>query len=83
MDFGVSLARLRRARSWSQERRASEAGLSQRHISFLETGRSKPGQAALAKLAQAMALKGWEQRALTRSLTDSPGNARAASGETT
>ena len=72
MDFGIALARLRRARGWSQEELALKAQLSQRHVSFLETGRSKPGQAALAKLTRAMALKGWEQRSLLRSLTDAP-----------
>ncbi len=72
MDFGIALARLRRSRGWSQEDLALKAQLSQRHVSFLETGRSKPGQAALAKLTRAMALKGWEQRSLLRSLTDAP-----------
>ncbi|WP_298302464.1 helix-turn-helix domain-containing protein [uncultured Erythrobacter sp.] len=72
MGFGVVLARLRRARGWSQEELAHKAELSQRHVSFLETGRSQPGRAALAKLTKAMALKGWEQRSLMRSLTDEP-----------
>lgn len=69
MDFGIELARLRRAREWSQEELADRAQLSQRHVSFLETGRSQPGPAALAKLTRAMALKAWEQRALLRTLT--------------
>ncbi|MEM1195978.1 MAG: helix-turn-helix domain-containing protein [Pseudomonadota bacterium] len=69
MDFGIELARLRRAREWSQEELAARAQLSQRHVSFLETGRSQPGPAALAKLTRAMALKAWEQRALLRTLT--------------
>ena len=73
MEFGNVLARLRRDRGWSQEELANRAGLSQRHISFLETGRSQPGQAALAKLARAMALKAWEQRALFRPLTHAQG----------
>ncbi|EAQ29607.1 hypothetical protein NAP1_02505 [Erythrobacter sp. NAP1] len=68
MEFGNILARLRRDRGWSQEELAMRADLSQRHISFLETGRSKPGQSALAKLAKAMALRAWEQRALFRPL---------------
>ena len=70
MEFGIALAQLRRARGWSQEELAHKAQISQRHVSFLETGRSKPGQAALAKLPRALALKGWEQRTLMRSLTD-------------
>ena len=79
MTFGNALAKLRRSRGWSQEELANRAGISQRHVSFLETGRSQPGQAALAKLARAMALKGWEQRALFRPLTgreDSPPRAK-------
>ncbi|MEL6540960.1 MAG: helix-turn-helix domain-containing protein [Pseudomonadota bacterium] len=72
MEFGTALARLRRARGWSQEELALKAELSQRHVSFLETGRSKPGTAALAKLTRAMTLKGWEQRSLMRSLTNAP-----------
>ncbi len=71
MAFGNTLAKLRRDRGWSQEELANRAGVSQRHISFLETGRSQPGQAALAKLTRAMALKAWEQRALFRPLTQS------------
>lgn len=71
MEFGNTLAKLRRDRGWSQEELANRAGVSQRHISFLETGRSQPGQAALAKLARAMALKAWEQKALFQPLTQS------------
>ncbi|MEM7690128.1 MAG: helix-turn-helix domain-containing protein [Pseudomonadota bacterium] len=68
MAFGIVLARLRHARGWSQEELAHKSGLSQRHVSFLETGRSQPGSSALAKLTGAMALKGWEQRSLMASL---------------
>lgn len=62
MTFGQTLAGLRRARGWSQEMLAHRAGLSQRHISFLETGRSQPGAASSRKLIKAMALKAWEHR---------------------
>lgn len=68
MTFGLTLARLRRARGWSQEALALRAGLSQRHVSFLETGRARPGQESLAKLAHALALKAWEQRALLQTI---------------
>lgn len=64
MTFGLTLAQLRRSRGWSQESLALRAGLSQRHISFLETGRAHPGKSSLAKLAEALALRAWEQRAL-------------------
>lgn len=68
MAFGLTLARLRRSRGWSQEMLAHAAGLSQRHVSFLETGRAQPGQRSLAALIAAMALHGWEQRALIEAL---------------
>lgn len=68
MTFGSTLARLRRARGWSQEALAFRAGLSQRHVSFLETGRAQPGQGSLAKLAEALALKAWEHRELLQTI---------------
>jgi transcriptional regulator with XRE-family HTH domain len=72
MAFGPALARLRRSRSWSQEELAHRAGVSQRHLSFLETGRSLPGQRSLQRLIEALALRGWEQRALLEALAPSP-----------
>jgi transcriptional regulator with XRE-family HTH domain len=68
MSFGSTLAHLRHTRGWSQEALALNAGLSQRHISFLETGRAKPGQRSLAQLTHALALKAWEQRALLETI---------------
>jgi transcriptional regulator with XRE-family HTH domain len=78
MTFGLTLAKFRRARGWSQEALGLRADLSQRHVSFLETGRAHPGQRSLSKLAAALALKGWEHRALLASLTQSPESAAAA-----
>lgn len=72
MAFGSALARLRRSRSWSQEELAHRAGVSQRHLSFLETGRSLPGQRSLRRLIEALALRGWEQRTLLEALAPSP-----------
>ncbi|MGB7405632.1 MAG: helix-turn-helix domain-containing protein [Pacificimonas sp.] len=69
MSFGQTLAALRRARGWSQETLALRAGLSQRHISFLETGRSQPGSRSLRNLTRAMALKGWEHRSLLATIS--------------
>lgn len=69
MSFGKTLAALRRARNWSQETLALRAGISQKHISFLETGRSQPGSRSLRKLTRAMALKGWEHRSLLATLS--------------
>jgi transcriptional regulator with XRE-family HTH domain len=71
MTFGSTLAQLRRSRGWSQESLALRAGLSQRHISFLETGRAEPGKNSLAKLAEALALQAWEQRALMETVAPS------------
>lgn len=68
MHFGSHLSKMRRSRHWSQEELAERAGLSQRHLSFLETGRSQPGERSLRKLTEALALKGWEHRALFQSL---------------
>lgn len=62
--FGKILAEQRRRRGWSQLRLAQEADLSQRHISFLETGRAAPGQRALTRLLFALAIDGYEANAL-------------------
>lgn len=72
MAFGSALARLRRSRNWSQEELAHRASVSQRHLSFLETGRSLPGQRVLRRLIEALALRGWEQRILLEALAPSP-----------
>lgn len=64
MGFGLVLGTLRRRRGLSQEQLALKAGLSQRHVSFLESGRSRPGPVAMRKLVAALALRGWEHRAL-------------------
>lgn len=72
MTFGPALARLRRSRNWSQEELAHRAGVSQRHLSFLETGRALPGQRSLQRLIEALALRGWEQRTLLEALAPSP-----------
>lgn len=68
MNFGSNLARIRRSRGWSQEELSLRSGISQRHVSFLETGRSQPGDQSISKLSSALALRGWEQRALLESL---------------
>jgi transcriptional regulator with XRE-family HTH domain len=54
--FGILLAELRRSRHLSQVALAELAGLSQRHISFLESGRARPGSRALSRLVDALAL---------------------------
>lgn len=56
MEFAVSLRRARRQARLSQMALALQAGVSQRHLSFLETGRARPGRDTAMKLARAMRL---------------------------
>lgn len=78
MSFGTTLARLRRSRGLSQEELGLRAGLSQRHVSFLETGRSAPGHKSLHRLVSALALRGWEQRSLIEAMGGRAAAAAAA-----
>jgi transcriptional regulator with XRE-family HTH domain len=55
--FPALLQRHRRALRLSQVALAQRAGLSQRHLSFLETGRARPGPRALEGLAAALLLE--------------------------
>lgn len=52
--FGNRLRDWRNARRISQLKLAAEAGVSQRHISFLETGRAKPSREMVIHLATAL-----------------------------
>jgi transcriptional regulator with XRE-family HTH domain len=52
--FGPLLKSWRTRRRLSQLDLALDAGLSQRHISFLETGRSKPSRFAIRQLCEAL-----------------------------
>ena len=54
--FGDQLRHWRRARRWSQLELAAEANSTPRHISFLETGRSRPGRAIVLRLAESLDL---------------------------
>lgn len=54
--FPAILAGQRRAARLSQAALADRAGLSQRHLSFLETGRSRPGPRSLAGLIAGLGL---------------------------
>jgi transcriptional regulator with XRE-family HTH domain len=53
---GAELRRWRQARRLSQLELASIAGTTQRHLSFLESGRSHPGRAVLIRLAESLGL---------------------------
>lgn len=54
--FGDALRELRRARDLSQMALAEVAGTSQRHVSFLELGRSKPSRSMVMQIAEALSL---------------------------
>ncbi|TDC29802.1 helix-turn-helix domain-containing protein [Kribbella albertanoniae] len=54
MDFSQALKTARRGRRLSQLELALRAGTTQRHVSFLESGRSSPGRALVVRLAEAM-----------------------------
>ena len=52
--FGRQLKVWRRQRGWSQLDLAAAAGLSQRYVSFIETGRSRPGEDVVLRVAEAL-----------------------------
>lgn len=54
--FGAALRELRKARDLSQMSLAEIAGTSQRHISFLEIGRSQPSRAMVLQIAEGLGL---------------------------
>jgi len=54
--FGAALRELRKAREMSQMQLAEVAGISQRHLSFIEIGRSQPSRAMVLRIAEAMSL---------------------------
>lgn len=56
VDFPEALRASRNRRHLSQLELASRAGTTQRHISFIENGRSAPGRALVARLADSLAL---------------------------
>ncbi|WP_153415454.1 MmyB family transcriptional regulator [Nocardia macrotermitis] len=54
--FGRELRRWRGRRRWSQLDLAIRADTTQRHLSFLEQGRSQPGRAMVVRLAESLRL---------------------------
>lgn len=54
--FGRQLKHWRRQQGLSQLALASAADLSQRHLSFIETGRSRPGEDVVLRVAEALDL---------------------------
>jgi transcriptional regulator with XRE-family HTH domain len=55
-DVGASIREWRNLRRMSQMELALEAGISPRHLSFVETGRSRPSPEVLLALAQCLSL---------------------------
>jgi transcriptional regulator with XRE-family HTH domain len=62
--FGIELRAWRVTRGLSQIELAARAGVSQRHISFLETGRSGPSREMVLQLATALEVPPREQNTL-------------------
>ena len=60
--FSTLLARLRRRQALSQSALAALTGLSQRHISFLESGRARAGRRSLKLLSSALCTDHLEAR---------------------
>ncbi|KQU66035.1 MULTISPECIES: helix-turn-helix domain-containing protein [unclassified Rhizobacter] len=63
-DLGPLLRHWRAVRGRSQLDLALEAGISQRHISFIESGRSAPGRQTLLQIAQTLDVPLRERNAL-------------------
>jgi len=63
-DVGDLLRHWRAVRGRSQLDLSLEAGISQRHISFIESGRSAPGRQTLMQIAQALQVPLRERNAL-------------------
>ena len=55
-DFSALLRERRRSEGYSQMALAGDAGLSQRHLSFLESAKARPSRAMVLQLAEALAL---------------------------
>lgn len=63
-SFGVQLRRLREWRGLSQLKLSSEAEVSTRHLSFLETGRAQPSRELVGVLATVLDVPPLEKNAL-------------------
>ncbi|PWE32339.1 transcriptional regulator [Maritimibacter sp. 55A14] len=70
--FPAMLRDWRRRARFSQLDLALEAGLSQRHLSFLETGRARPGAELVRRLGAALGMPAAELAALTRAAGYAP-----------
>lgn len=62
--LGALLREWRSARRWSQLDLALEAGISSRHLSYVETGRAQPSRELVARLAETLGMPLRERNAL-------------------
>jgi transcriptional regulator with XRE-family HTH domain len=62
--FAAELRRWRNSRRWSQLELALRADTTQRHLSFMEQGRSRPGRSMVVRLAESLQLSLRERNAL-------------------
>lgn len=72
ITFGEELRRWRQARRFSQLALAAEAEVSQRHLSFLETGKSKPSREMVLHLGRCLDLSLRDQNLLLAAAGFSP-----------
>lgn len=70
--FGTALKRWRAARGVSQLSLALDAGISSRHLSFVETGRSEPSRPMVLRLAEALDLPLRERNSLLQAAGYAP-----------
>jgi transcriptional regulator with XRE-family HTH domain len=77
-ELGHLLRHWRAARGKSQLALSLDSGVSQRHISFIESGRSTPGRTTLLDLAEALAVPLRERNALLLAAGYAPAYSEAA-----
>lgn len=65
-SFGEELRRWRSLRNISQLELAMRTGTTQRHVSYIERGRSVPGRTMVVRLAESLDLPLWERNAFLR-----------------
>ena len=80
-DFPAMLGRLRRARGLSQLGLALAADVSQRHISFLETSRTRPSRDMVGRLSAALDLALKDENALLLAAGFAPAHGEHAFGD--
>ena len=77
-DFGTALREWRNRRRLSQIDLAIQAGTTQRHLSFLEQGRSAPGRDIVSRLADSLRLTLRQRNALLLTAGFAPAHPESA-----